>query len=486
MASGHCRSLRDGLDAHSRHLRTVRVVDAQGAAHAQTDLDCEGSIYMGESKKKQASIFELDGVPSLGQAAPLAMQHVVAMIVGCVTPAIIVAGAGGLDGRDRVMLIQAALVVSALSTYLQLFPIGKKGGFRLGSGLPVIMGVSFAYVASMQAIAADIGVAAIFGAQIVGGMIAAVIGFFIDKIRKLFPPLVTGTVVFTIGLSLYPTAINYMAGGASSPSYGSWQNWLVAFLTLAIVTFLNHFTKGFLKLSSILIGIIGGYILGCFFGMVDLSAVSSASFFQAPNIAHFGVAFEPSSCVAIGLLFAINAIQAIGDFTATTTGSMDREPTDKELKGAIVGYGLTNVLGAFLGGLPTATYSQNVGIVTTTKVINRVVLGLGATILLVAGLIPKFSALLTTIPQCVLGGATISVFASIAMTGIKLITSQEMHYRNMSVVGLAVAIGVGVTQASASLAQFPAWVTTIFGKSPVVIATIAAVFLNTVLPKQRS
>lgn len=165
---------------------------------------------------------------------------------------------------------------------------------------------------------------------------------------------------------------------------------------------------------------------------------------------------------------------------------MDREPTDKELKGAIVGYGLTNVLGAFLGGLPTATYSQNVGIVTTTKVINRVVLGLGATILLVAGLIPKFSALLTTIPQCVLGGATISVFASIAMTGIKLITSQEMHYRNMSVVGLAVAIGVGVTQASASLAQFPAWVTTIFGKSPVVIATIAAVFLNTVLPKQRS
>ena len=339
---------------------------------------------MEKAKRKYASIFELDGIPQMSKALPLALQHVVAMIVGCVTPAIIVAGVAGLDNANRVMLIQSALIVSALSTFLQLFPIGKKGGFRLGSGLPVIMGVSFAYVASMQAIAADSGIAAIFGAQIVGGIIAVIIGFFIDKIRKVFPPLVTGTVVFTIGLSLYPTAVNYMAGGASSANYGHWTNWLVAFITLAIVTFLNHFTKGFVKLASILIGIICGYIIAACFGMVNLTAVAQASFFQAPQIMHFGIKFEPSSCIAIGLLFAINAIQAIGDFTATTTGSMDREPTDKELKGAIVGYGCTNILGAFLGGLPTASYSQNVGIVTTTKVINRVVLGLGAGILLIA------------------------------------------------------------------------------------------------------
>ena len=164
---------------------------------------------------------------------------------------------------------------------------------------------------------------------------------------------------------------------------------------------------------------------------------------------------------------------------------MDREPTDKELKGAIVGCGCTNIIGAFLGGLPAASYSQNVGIVTTTKVINRSVLGMSAGILLIAGLVPKFSALLTTIPQCVLGGATISVFASIAMTGIKLITSQPMSYRNTSIVGLSVALGVGVTQASASLGMFPAWVTTVFGKTPVVIATVTAVFLNLVLPKEK-
>lgn len=436
------------------------------------------------SARTSASVFQLDGVPRFTQALPLALQHVVAMIVGCVTPAIIVAGVSGLDPANRVILIQSALIVSALSTFIQLFPLRLPGGFALGSGLPMIMGVSFAYVASMQAIAADFGVAAIFGAQIFGGIIAAIIGFFIDKIRKVFPPLVTGTVVFTIGLSLYPTAINYMAGGASSPAYGHWTNWLVAFLTLGVVTFLNHYTSGFLKLSSILIGIVVGYILGALFGMVDLTAVAEARWFQMPQILHFGITFEPSSCAALGLLFAINAIQAIGDFTATTTGSMEREPANRELRGGIVGYGISNIFSAFLGGLPTASYSQNVGIVTTTKVINRMVLGMAAAILLLAGLAPKFSAVLTTIPQCVLGGATISVFASIAMTGMKLITSEQMDYRNMSVVGLAVAIGVGVTQASASLAQFPAWVTTVFGKSPVVIATIAAVFLNTVLPRQ--
>ena len=313
---------------------------------------------MKKTKGTNASIFELNGIPQLSKALPLALQHVVAMIVGCVTPAIIVAGVAELEGTNRVMLIQSALVVSALSTFLQLFPIGSKKGFRLGAGLPVIMGTSFAYVASMQAIAADVGIAAIFGAQIIGGIIAMSIGFFIDKIRKVFPPLVTGTVVFTIGLSLYPTAVNYMAGGASSANYGHWTNWLVAIITLAIVTFLNHFTKGFVKLASILIGIICGYIIAACFGMVDLTAVAQASVFQMPQIMHFGIQFDPSSCIAIGLLFAINAIQAIGDFTATTTGGMDREPTDKELKGAIVGYGCTNIIGAFLGGLPTASYSQ--------------------------------------------------------------------------------------------------------------------------------
>lgn len=440
---------------------------------------------MKESNKQYASIFELDGIPKLSQAVPLAIQHLVAMIVGCVTPAIIVANVAQLAPADRVILIQAALVVSALSTFLQLFPIGGKTGFRLGSSLPVIMGISFAYVPSMQAIATDYGVAAILGAQMVGGLVAFFVGFNVMRFRKFFPPLITGTVVFTIGLSLYPTAINYMAGGVSSPTYGSWKNWFVALITLIVVTTLNHFGKGIYKLASILIGLIVGYIVALFFNMVDFTNVGTATYFQLPQPLHFGIVFEPSSCVAIGLLFAINAVQAIGDFTATTTGSIDREPTDKELRGGIMGYGVANFLSALIGGLPTATYSQNVGIVTTTKVINRCIFGLTAAALLAAGLVPKFSALLTTIPQCVLGGATVSVFASIAMTGMKLVTSEEMNYRNSSIVGLSAALGMGISQATAALQSFPAWATTVFGRSPVVVATIVAIFLNIILPKDQ-
>ena len=442
----------------------------------------------GVRKKRPSAedLFVLNGKPTFLQAFPLSMQHVAAMIVGCVTPAIIVAGASGLSDSDSVILIQAALVISAITTILQLYPLFKGKNISFGSGLPIIMGISFAYVPTMQAIAEEFDVATILGAQIVGGIVAAIVGIFVKQIRKLFPPLITGTVVFAIGLSLYPTAINYMAGGTGNENYGAWQNWLVAFIVLAIVTFLNHYGKGIFKLASILIGIIIGYIISLFFGMVDFSSVATASWFQLPQPLHFGIKFEASSCVALGLLFAINAVQAIGDFSATTTGGLDRMPTDEELNGGIVAYGVSNVVGALFGGLPTATYSQNVGIVSSTRVVARKVFGISAGILLLAGLLPKFSSILITIPYCVLGGATISVFASIAMTGVKLITAEPMDFRSTSIVGLAVALGMGVTQANAALATFPSWVTTIFGKSPVVLATMTAVFLNLVLPKPKS
>ena len=436
-----------------------------------------------ENQNKNTTIFFFYLVPPFGQALPLALQHVVAMIVGCVTPSIIIAGVAGLSEAETVLLIQVALVVAAFSTLIQLFPFIKTKYFVLGSGLPVIMGISFAYLPSMQSIAEEFDIATILGAQLVGGIVAIFVGLFIKRIRKFFPPLIAGTVVFTVGLSLYPTAINYMAGGTSSPTYGQWQNWLVAGITLTVVTVLNHFGKGIFKLASILIGIIVGYIISLFFGMVDFSAVAEAAMFQLPKPLHFGLKFEPSACVAISVLFVINSIQAIGDFSATTSGGMDRMPSDNELQGGIVGYGFTNICGALMGGLPTATFSQNVGIVATTKVINRCVLGGAAIIILIAGLIPKFSSLLTTIPYCVLGGATVSVFASIAMTGMKLIAGENLTFRNSSVVGLSVALGMGISQASAALSGFPSWVTMVFGKSPVVVTTIMAILLNTVLPK---
>ena len=450
---------------------------------------------MKQCNYSREALFQLNGIPPLGMSISLALQHLVAMIVGCVTPAIIIANALGLPQSERVLLIQVSLVMSAVTTLIELFPIGGK----LGSGLPVIFGISFAYLPSMQAIVGGGGdIATIAGAMIVGGIVAAVVGVFVKKIRRFFPPIITGTVVFTIGLSLYPTAINYMAGGAgntyevvvlrkgltSALVHGSWQNWAVAAFTLIVVMILSHKGKGICKLAAILLGMIAGYIVAAVFGMVDLSEVRDAAWFSLPQFMHFGIKFEFSACIALALLFAINAIQAIGDLTATTVGGLNREPTDQELQGGIFTYGLTNVLSAFFGSLPTATYSQNVGIVTTNKVVNRVVFAMTGGFLMLAGLIPKFSAILTTIPQCVLGGATITVFSTIAMTGMKLIASETISPRNTTIVGLSAALGVGISQSSSALSQFPESITIIFGKTPVVIATIMAVLLNLILPRE--
>lgn len=450
---------------------------------------------MKQCNYSREALFQLNGIPPLGMSVSLALQHLVAMIVGCVTPAIIIANALGLPQSERVLLIQVSLVMSAVTTLIELFPIGGK----LGSGLPVMFGISFAYLPSMQATVGGGGdIATIAGAMVVGGIVAAVVGVFVKKIRRFFPPIITGTVVFTIGLSLYPTAINYMAGGTgntyevvvlrkgltSALVHGSWQNWAVAAFTLIVVMVMSNKGKGICKLAAILLGMIAGYIVAAVFGMVDLSEVRDAAWFSLPRFMHFGIKFEFSACIALALLFAINAIQAIGDLTATTVGGLNREPTDQELQGGIVTYGLTNVLSAFFGSLPTATYSQNVGIVTTNKVVNRVVFALAGGFLLLAGLIPKFSAILTTIPQCVLGGATITVFSTIAMTGMKLIASETISPRNTTIVGLSAALGVGISQSSSALSQFPESITIIFGKTPVVIATIMAVLLNLILPQE--
>lgn len=431
-------------------------------------------------KTDSSLLFELDGaLPPLPLSLPMAVQHLVAMIVGCVTPALIIASLARLSSAQSVLLVQSSLMAAALSTFLQLFGITR----FIGARLPLIMGVSFAYLLSMQAIVSGFGLAEIFGAQLIGGIVAIIIGLFATKLIRYFPPLITGTVVFTIGLSLYPTAIGYMAGGVGSPTYGSLENWAIALLTLSIVTICNHFGKGMIRLASILIGIVVGYAVSALCGMVSFASVGESALFALPKILPFGMKFEVSSVLTFSLLFAINSIQAIGDMSATTVSGLSREPSGEELRGGILGFGVSNAVGAFFGALPCATYSQNVGIVSTTKVVNRKVLGLTAVMLLVAGFIPKISGMLITIPQCVLGGATISVFASIAMTGMKLVSSAKMDYRNTSIVGLSAALGVGVSQVSDSLSQFPGWVSMVFAKSPVVLATLVALALNLILPK---
>ncbi len=431
-----------------------------------------------KNTKKYAKVTELNGIPFIGDAVPLALQHVVAMIVGCVTPAIILSGVTGISPEDQVRLIQASLLTSGLATLIQLFPIGK----YLGSGLPVIMGASFAHVPLLISLGAQFGLPTVFGAQFIGGFVAVLVGIFYTRLQKIFTPLVTGTVVFTIGLSLYPTAVNYMAGGVGAADFGSPSNWLLALITLAAVTFFSYFSKGICKLASILLGIIVGYIAALFMGKVSFAGLGTAGWFQFTTPLYFGMKFEISSIVSMSIMYIVGSLEIMGDFTSTAGGGLNRPVTEKEMGCGIIGNGVISIIGSFLGGLPTATFSQNVGIVIMNKVVNRVVLGLAALIIILAGLIPNFASLLTTIPSGVIGGATVSVFAMIAMTGIRLIVQEGLTTRNIAIVGLAVALGSGSSQVANCFALFPSWAQTILGSSPVVIATFVAVILNLILP----
>lgn len=433
------------------------------------------------------SLFDVDGKPEFKKAFPIALQHLLAMIVGNTLPAIVLTNTlkdtqYALTPEQSIYLIQAGMFVAALATFLQLYPIVKLG---LGSKLPMIMGTSFAYIPVITSVAVKYGLGAVFGAQIIGGIIAFIVGMNIKRLYKYFPPMVSGTVVLTIGLSLYSVALNYMAGGNGNPNQGNKEYWIVAIITLVIVLICNMYGKGIVKLSAILIGIIGGYIASLFFNIVNFEALSQAAWITIPRILPFKLEFHWDACLTMAVMFTVNSIQAVGDFSSTTTGGMNRQPTEDELEGGIKAYGLINMLAAFIGGLPTASYSQNVGIVSLTKVVARSVLKITAIMILIAGFIPKFGALMLSVPQAVIGGATVTVFAQITMSGMRLITSDEMSTRNVTITGLAIALGMGITQLNpVALEKFPEWFRMVFTSSPVVLSTLIVFILNIILPSK--
>jgi len=404
------------------------------------------------------------------------------MIVGNVLPALVLSGAIGLNPEQRILLVQASMFIAAVGTFLQSTPI-----FGVGAKLPVIIGVSFAYIPTILAIGGQYGIGAVLGAQVVGGVTAFIVGIFIEKIRKFFPPMVAGTVVFTIGLSLYRVAVNYMAGGfqPTDPRYGGLIYWGISILTLVVVLLCNMFGKGYIKLAAILIGIVVGYIASLIANIVTFESITSAAWFSLPSILPYKLEFPIAAAVSMAVMYVVNSVQAVGDLSGTTVGGMDREATDKELSGGIKANGIVSIIGSFIGALPTATYSQNVGIVVMTKVVSLKVFRLTALMILIAGLIPKFGAVMTSIPQAVIGGATISVFAQITMTGMRLIVQDEMSVRNTTIVGLGIALGMGITQIPKEGLQYlPDWFNMVFASSPVVLATVVVFVLNILLPKK--
>lgn len=417
---------------------------------------------------------------SAGEVVPLALQHVVAMVVGCVTVPTILGTAGGIGNDDLVIMMQASLFCAAIAILIHAF-----GRYGVGCNLPVIIGSGFAFIPTLTSIVKTEGMSGVLGAQLVGALVGILVGLGFKKIRFLFPPIVTASVVLTVGISLYGTAVKYMAGGENSPIYGTPKAWIVALITLASVVFFSQFCKGFLKVSATLLGLVVGYVVAACLGMVDFARVADAGLISLPQPFHFGLSFTAGGIVSMMIIFIINSIQDIGQFEATTAGAFNRKATDKELSGGIIGNNITSAIGAILGGTPNATCGQNVGIVVTTNVTDRIVFAVAALIIMVTALIPKLAELFLTIPLPVLGGATITVFGSIAMTGVRMLVNAGLTPRNLSISGLSVALAVGLSRTTGAFASCPQIIQTIFGGSEIVIVAIVAILLNLILPKEK-
>ena len=436
---------------------------------------------MSTQTQSGAELLKFDGKPSWGAAFPQAMQHVLAMLIGNITPPMLIAGTCGLAAEEKIMLTQAAMIIGGITTLLQLYPVA---GF--GMKMPNVMGVAFAYMPILTIIGQQYGIAAIFGSQLVAGFVSIFVGMFIGRIRRFFPPIVSGTVVMSIGLSLYKTAISYIGGGSAAQAdgtFGSGRFWLLALLTLAVTLACNFFGKGLVKASGMLIGIAVGYALALGMGgVVSFADFEAASWFALPRPLYFGLEFHADAIIMMILMYMVQAVQTIGDVSSTAIGGFGRQSTDQELGGAIKGQGVCGMLGALIGGLPTDPYSQNVGLICTTKVVSRRVFTMVGVIMLLAGIFPKFSGLMATIPQPVLGGATVTVFAAITMSGIQLLNEQPMNYRNRMIVGIALAIGLGIDAAPDILQFVPQLLRNIFGSS-LVVSFLIVFALNLIVPK---
>ena len=439
---------------------------------------------MRKSTQTNSELMKFDGKPSWGAAFPQAMQHVLAMLIGNITPPMLIAGICNLSAEETILLTQAAMIIGGITTLLQLFPV-----FGFGMKLPNVMGVAFAYMPILTIIGQQYGIAAIFGSQLVAGFASIFIGMFIGKIRRFFPPIVCGTVVMSIGLSLYKTAINYIGGGTAAQNagtFGSGRFWFLAIITLIITLACNFFGRSLIKASGMLIGIAVGYIAALIMGdIISFTELSLAGWFSLPIPFHFGLEFHPDAILMMILMYIVQAVQTIGDVSSTTMGGFGRECTDRELGGAIKGQGLCGMIGACIGGLPTDPYSQNVGLICTTKVVARRVFTIVGIVMLAAGIFPKFSALMATIPQPVLGGATVTVFAAITMSGIELLNEQPMNYRNKMIIGIALALGLGIDAAPDVLQFVPQLLRNIFGSS-LMVSFLVVFLLNIIVPEDNT
>lgn len=437
----------------------------------------------GISQKTAASmdnIYTLDGKVPLLKSIPFGLQHVLAMFVANIAPIMIVTGACGLSPQEMASLIQTAMIMAGIGTLIQLFTVWK-----LGAKLPIVMGISFTFVSVFCFVGPKWGYGAVIGAVIVGGVMEGLLGLFAKYWRKIISPIVSACVVTAIGFSLLSVGANSFAGGVGSADFGSAQNWILGSVTLVCCILFNIFAKGHLKQLSVLFGLVVGYLVAICMGKVDFSALEDIAFVSLPKIMPYKPVFNISAIVSVAMIFLVSATETIGDTSAMTNTALGREATEKEISGSLACDGLVSSLSACFGCMPITSFSQNVGLLAMTKVINRYTIATGAGILILAGIFPAFGAVLATLPEAVLGGCTIMMFGNIVISGLQMIGDCGFTQRNITIAALSLSIGLGFTQVPEMFDIFPTMVRTIFAENCVAVVFLAAILMNLVMPKEK-
>ena len=409
------------------------------------------------------------------------MQHILAMFVANITPIIILANVAGLPQELSATLVQNCMVIAGIGTLVQLYPI-----WRVGSRLPIVMGISFTFLSLAIAIASTQGMGTLVGAVIVGGLVEGLLGLFPRYWTRLISPEVAATVVTAIGFSLLPIGANSFAGGQGAADFGSLHNWIVGSVTLFTCLITMVLAKGFLRALSVLVGLIVGYVLALVMGMVDFSALQQVEVVALPKLLPFTPEFSLDAILAIVCVYLVSATETIGDTSALCSGALGRDVTRSEMGGSIACDGFVSSVAGLFGCTPITSFSQNVGLAAISKVVNRFAIATGAMLMIVSGLFPAVGVVLTSIPQAVLGGCTIMMFGSILFAGFGMVAKCGFSNRNLIIVSMSLSVGLGFTQATEMFSIFPQIIRTVFAGNCVAVVFVLAVILNLVLPKEKA
>ena len=425
------------------------------------------------------NIYQLEGRVPVLKAVPFGLQHILAMFVANLTPITIIAAAGGLSQSEIAVLLQNAMFVAGIATLIQLYPVWK-----VGSGLPIVMGVSFTFVAVLSTVAVNYGYPTVIGAVLVGGIFEGTIGLLAKYWRRIIAPIVAASVVTAIGFSLFTVGARSFGGGYAE-DFGSAENLILGTITLAVCLLWNCIAKGYLKQLAVLIGLIVGYIVAIFMGKVDLSVIFSDGFIALPKLLPYTPEFNLGAILSVCIIFLVSAAETIGDTTAMAASGLNRDIKDKEISGSIACDGYSSTISSLFGCPPVTSFSQNVGLIAMTKVVNRFTIMTGAVCMILAGLLPPIGNFFASLPESVLGGCTIMMFGTILTSGMQMVAKAGFNQRNITIAALSLSIGIGFTTASeiGLWHIFPEAVQTVFSTNVVAVVFVTSIILNLILPK---